>query len=241
MVAATEDTRRPVAGNVVVFISGALLEDACQKSRVRVLDQQVDAHILPIHVKGRMNLSRTWDAHAAEQQHGHPLVNQAQVLNIGLEFEVGQTQESLALDDSVEGQVQPRLDWVAAAVAAVMHLEIADRGGQTASALPLKRGNIERRIELVGGLQRLPIGVQHGDADFVKNAAIEQVRGGGGLGQRSRLHSEQRGQQELLLECHRNPSSVLNPNSIRTRPDCEETGWQAKAPAPQKRKPFHQG
>ena len=114
----------------------------------------------------------------------------AQVLDIGLELEVGQAQKSLALDVGIEGQVQPRFDWVAAAVAAVMHLEITDRGGQTAGALPLERGDIERRVHLVGGLQRLPIGVQHGHADFVKNAAVEQVRGGRGLGQRSRLHSE---------------------------------------------------
>jgi hypothetical protein len=129
-------------------------------------------------------------------------VKHASVLGIGLEFERGQAQESLALDVGIEGQVQPRFDWAAAAVAAVMHLEIADRGGQTAGALPLERADIEWRIGQVVCLQRLPIGVQHGDADFVKNAAVEQVRCGRGLGQRGCLHSEQRGQQELLLECH---------------------------------------
>ena len=136
-------------------------------------------------------------------------MNQAQVLDIGLEFERGQTQECLALDVGIEGQVQPRFDWVAAAVAAVMHLEIAGRGGQTAGALPLERGDIERRVRLVGGLLRLPIGVQHGHADFVKNTAVEQVRGGRGLGQRSRLHSEHRDQQELLLEYHGSFSRVV--------------------------------
>jgi hypothetical protein len=56
MVAAAGDTR-PVARNVIVFVAGALVEDACQKSRVRVLDQQVNADILPIHIKGRMDLT----------------------------------------------------------------------------------------------------------------------------------------------------------------------------------------
>ena len=112
----------------------------------REFHQIVDADVFAIHVKAGVNLAGARDPHAVEQLQGYPLVEQARVLRIGLEFERRQTEEGLCLSRVVEADVQARLDRAAAAVAAVVHHEIAYRSGEVAGALPLKGIDVEIRV-----------------------------------------------------------------------------------------------
>src|ERR1043166_6315296 len=88
-----------------------------------------------------LNLARGGHAHADEQLHAQPLAQQAAVFGIGLEVEIGETEEGLGLDVGVEADVEAGLTRVAAAVAAGMDHQVGGAGGHA-----VRTRSEERRV-----------------------------------------------------------------------------------------------